>query len=115
MLSPAQFGGTQPAQAQQATAPNPTANLFAQVPSLPGPPQSLNMQPHQPHYETAAPGSVPSIKGADAPAHMSEAPLPGMSSAFGSVKTAAAWRNPAGRVLPLGKGTFGSVFNPFGE
>lgn len=116
-LSAAQFGATQPAQAQQATAPNPTANMFAQVPQLPGPPQALNMgsQPHQPHNVETTPTGVPAIKGADAPAHMAEAPLPGMTSAYGSVKTAAAWRQPQGRVLPLAKGTFGSVFNPFGE
>lgn len=114
-LSQGQFGSVQPAQAQQATAPNPTANLFTQVPALPGPPQSLNMQPHQPHYLTEGTGSPAAIKGADAAAHLPESPLPTMASSYGSVKTAAAWRQPPGRVLPLAKGTFGSVFNPFGE
>jgi hypothetical protein len=86
-LSQQQFGGTQPAQAQQPNTPNPTSSFMAPA-AIPPPPSSHGAGPqHQQHT--------------------------GMQTSYGSIATAAAWRQPRGRVLPLGRGTFGSTFQPF--
>jgi hypothetical protein len=98
-LSQAQFGGTQPAQAAQASGPAPTS-MFMQTPALPGAPQAIGQTAEQRHHQQHE-------------AVAGESPLPGMANSYGSIKTAAAWRTPRGRVLPLGRGTFGSTFQPF--